>query len=139
MKHANILFALAGVFLTSSAVYAKGYGTEPTPAALAAKAAGKPKLVIYAGSGIAGQYFQRAILDDERVKNLQAQYDVRHGSSAEAQSKGFKTLPTILVSSRSGAYLKHEGSFTYVEDFLAFVMAAKFGTPPAQLRGSMIR
>lgn len=137
MKHSTAIFVLASVFLTSSVVFAKGYGTGPTPAALAA--AGKPKLIIYAGSGIAGEYLHRAILADERVKTLQAQYDVRHGSSAEAISKGFKTLPTILVSGRAGAFLKHEGNFPYVEDFIAFVMAAEAGTHPAKIRGPVTR
>lgn len=138
MKHSTAIFVLASVFLTSSVVFAKGYGTGPTPAALAAAAAGKPKLIIYAGSGIAGEYLHRAILADARVKNLQSKYDVYHGSQSEALSRGFKTLPTILVSGRSGSFSKYEGNFPYVEDFIAFVMEAQAGIKPAQLRGGSV-
>lgn len=135
MKHAIALLALASLFGNSSMALAKGYGTEPTPEARAASANSKPKLIIYTSSDANGQYFQRAILADERVKSLRQQYHIHRGSFTEAANRGYKNLPTILVTGRGGTVYKHEGGFRYVEDFIAFVMAAEAGAHPRHLQG----
>lgn len=138
MKQAIALLALAGLIGHSSVALAKGYGTEPTPEARAASANSKPKLVIYTGSDANGQYFQRAILADERVKNLRQQYHIHRGTFTEAASRGYKNLPTILVTGHGGTIYKHEGGFRYVEDLIAFVMAVEAGAPPKHLQGGRL-
>lgn len=138
MRYAVVLLSIAGVLSDFPIALAKGYGTGPTPAALAAKALNKPKLTIYTGSGPAGQYFQQAILADARVRNLQKEYDVIHGKPSEALSKGFKSLTGVLVSGRGGSIYKYEGSFRHVEDFIAFVIAAKAGLDARHLQGDAL-
>ncbi len=138
MKQAIALLAFAALLGNSSLTLAKGYGTEPTPEARAASINNKPKLVIYTGSDADGQYFQRAILADDRVKSLGERYHIHRGSFTEAASRGYKNLPTILVAGHGGAVYKHEGGFRYVEDLIAFVMAAEAGAHPRYLQGGRL-
>lgn len=131
MRLIVIVLALAGNFLIAPTAFAKGYGTSPMPTP-GSSVSNKPKLTIYGGSGITSQYFQKAVLADARVKDLQQEFEVRHGGADEALRKGIKSLPAMLVS-RGGATYIYEGNFRHVEDFIAFLVSAKAGKPLPRL------
>ena len=135
MQHALIVCAIAGLLLNNALAHAKGYGTFATPTAPTAQVVSKPRLTIYAGTGAASQYFRQAILADARVQNLHKEYAIGYGSASEALSRGVKAFPAIFVSGRGGSVYKHEGNFRHVEQFIAFVMAAKEGTSTQRLLG----
>lgn len=135
MRHALMVCAIAALLLNNGPAHAKGYGTFATPTASTEQLANKPRLTIYAGTGAASQYLRQAILADARVQNLHKEYAIGYGSASEALRRGVTAFPAIFVSGRGGAVYKHEGNFRHVEQFIAFVMAAKEGTNAQRLLG----